>query len=686
MLLRTRITVWVFAGLVSLTVLLSGTAVLRESILHQRIAQATQAGQVALWNEVLDVELAALTTELARLAQDGAFAKAVAAARYSDALQGLGRTSLAVDGAAPPEFVMVVGANGEPLFAAGVASTGAVVDATVIDKALDGKPSTGLRILPTGQAYVVAAQAMDTGGGAVVLIGGRTARPALARLARHLGAEASLITVRGSLAESTAPELHRSVASRVSPRVPTFQEVDVGARSYVVSGVPVHEVSGSPAGSLVLMEDVTASRADTRQLVQWSLLGAVALVLMGIGLLNALLWRSFQPLQAAIDALRSLSRGEAHVPLQRGRSDEIGQIADAVVVFRQHAHELIANRALRERIRRRQESVIQRELRVLSEVSDSSDDDQLLASLGDDSHGERPDDSLRRLAMVLSGMTGRIVRQQNILTSMVVELREALRVKTQYIALQHELEIASKMQSAILPRRFVPRNGLSICASMTPAKEIGGDFYDYFDLDEHRVAMTVADVSGKGVPAALFMAVSRTLLRAVAKFSDDPANCVSQLNSLLAVDNDQMMFVTLFYAVIDTRSGQVTYANAGHNPPYVLRSDGPLEPVPATRGIALAVFEGMDFELGHLTLAPGDGLFMFTDGVTEAFDPEGQMFESERLEALLLTHMHSPVDEVPGAIQAAVKAFEGGGPQTDDITCLMARYAPTTGLQGPTER
>ncbi|MDO9160292.1 MAG: hypothetical protein Q7U45_12665, partial [Burkholderiaceae bacterium] len=122
MLLRTRITVWVFAGLVSLTVLLSGTAVLRESILHQRIAQATQAGQVALWNEVLDVELAALTTELARLAQDGAFAKAVAAARYSDALQGLGRTSLAVDGAAPPEFVMVVGANGEPLFAAGVAS------------------------------------------------------------------------------------------------------------------------------------------------------------------------------------------------------------------------------------------------------------------------------------------------------------------------------------------------------------------------------------------------------------------------------------------------------------------------------------------------------------------------------------------------------------------------------------
>lgn len=681
MLLRTRITVWVAAGFVALTVLLSGTALLRESILHERIGQATQAGQAALWNEVTDIELVALSGHLQRLAQDGAFAQAVAAGNHGEALHGLQRAGLLGLGAAPTEFVMVVGTNREPLFAAGVASTGAVLDAAVIDKVLDGKPAKGLRILPTGQAYLVSAQSIGTGTHTAALIVGRTARPALARLALHLRGEASLITVRGRLAESTAPALHTSVANSVSPRVPTFQEVDVGPSSYMVSGVPVHEISGNPAGSLILMEDVTASRADSRQLVQWTLFSALALVLIGIVLLNGLLWRSFRPLQTAIDALRSLSRGEAHVPLQRGRSDEIGQIADAVVVFRQHAQDLVANRALRERIRRRQESVIQREIHVLSEVSDTSDDEKLLANQRDDAQAERPDDSLRRLAMVLSGMSGRIVRQQNILTSMVVELREALRVKTQFIALQHELEIAAKMQSAILPRRFVPRNGLSICASMTPAKEIGGDFYDYFELDAHRVAMTVADVSGKGVPAALFMAVSRTLLRAVAKFSDDPADCIGQLNSLLAVDNDQMMFVTLFYAVIDTRNGEVTYANAGHNPPYVLRSQGYLEPVAQTDGIALAVFEGMDFELGHLTLAPGDGLFMYTDGVTEAFNPDGEMFETDRLEALLTAHMGSPVDDVPAAIQAAVKAFEAGGPQTDDITCLMARRTGAVGHQ-----
>lgn len=673
MLLRTRITVWVAAGFVALTGLLSGTALLRESILHDRIAQATRAGQAALWNEVVDVELAALSGSLQRLVQTANFGLSVSTNAHGDALQALQRAGLTVQGSNANAFVMVVGANREPLFAAGVAATATVVDATVIDKVLTGQPASGLRILPTGEAHLVSAEVLNTGTGRAVLIVGRSAQSALMRLARHLGGEASLITVRGHLAASTAPALHKAVALGVSPRVPTFQEVDVDARSYMVSGVPINEVSGNPAGSLVLMEDVTTSRADSRQLVQWTLVSALALVLIGIVVLNSLLWRSFKPLQTAIDALKALSRGDAHVQLQRGRSDEIGQIADAVVVFRQHAQDLIANRALRERIRRRQEAVIQREIHVLSAVSDSTDDDKLLASLGDDVHATRPDDSLRRLAMVLSGMSGRIVRQQNILTSMVAELREALSVKTQYIALQHELEIAAKMQSAILPKRFVPRSGLSICASMTPAKEIGGDFYDYFELDAHRVAMTVADVSGKGVPAALFMAVSRTLLRAVAKFSDDPADCMSQLNGLLATDNDQMMFVTLFYAVIDTRNGEVTYANAGHNPPYVLRSQGHLEQVPPTQGIALAVFDGMVFEVGHLTLAPGDGLFMFTDGVTEAFNPEGAMYGDKALEALLSEHINSPVDIVPGVIQAAVNAFEAGGPQTDDITCLMAR-------------
>ena len=209
---------------------------------------------------------------------------------------------------------------------------------------------------------------------------------------------------------------------------------------------------------------------------------------------------------------------------------------------------------------------------------------------------------------------------------------------------------------------------------MQPAKEIGGDFYDFFALDEHHVAMTVADVSGKGVPAALFMAVSRTLLRAVAQFSESPAKCLVRLNDLLAADNERMMFVTLFYAILDTRDGKLVYANAGHNLPYVLRATGALEPIGQSGGMALAIMEGNEYEDHQVILAPGDRLFMYTDGVTEAFDPQGQMFGEQRLELMLERMRSLAIADIPDRIIFEVNDFEAGGPQTDDITCLTASF------------
>jgi serine phosphatase RsbU (regulator of sigma subunit) len=212
---------------------------------------------------------------------------------------------------------------------------------------------------------------------------------------------------------------------------------------------------------------------------------------------------------------------------------------------------------------------------------------------------------------------------------------------------------------------------------MQPAKEIGGDFYDYFPLDEHHIAMTVADVSGKGVPAALFMAVSRTLLRAIAQFNETPAKCIARLNDLLAADNERTMFVTLFYAVIDTRDGSMVYANAGHNPPYILRADGRLEELGTFGGMALAILEGNDYDDQVAKLEPGDRFFMYTDGVTEAFNPQGEMFGVPGLEALLERIRAQPIADVPARVVSDVNTFEAGGPQTDDITCLIASWAPT---------
>ncbi|MGB7479989.1 MAG: PP2C family protein-serine/threonine phosphatase, partial [Burkholderiaceae bacterium] len=345
-------------------------------------------------------------------------------------------------------------------------------------------------------------------------------------------------------------------------------------------------------------------------------------------------------------------------------------------------------RRSRERQGRRQARFIRHQMQELASRLDDAARRGILADLERIERASRPtgmqstnSQSLDRivdefgiLALGFQNLVARIGDQYQELDRLVQELREALRAKTQFIALQQELEIARKMQLSILPREFPPRGGLEAHATMLPAKEVGGDFYDFFALDAHRVALVVADVSGKGVPAAFFMAVARTLLRAIAQFSDRPARCLAQLNDLLAADNEEMMFVTLFYAIIDTRDGSCTYANAGHNPPYLLRADGSVELVPTTGGIALAVMEDVEFREGTLTLAPGDGLFLYTDGITEACAPGGALYGDTRLFEALRDICALPVREIPAQMVGLIKEFEAGGAQSDDITCLMARY------------
>ena len=290
---------------------------------------------------------------------------------------------------------------------------------------------------------------------------------------------------------------------------------------------------------------------------------------------------------------------------------------------------------------------------------------------------ERMADEVGVLALGFQNLVGRVGDQYQQLGHLVQELREALRVKTQFIAIQQELEIARKMQLAFLPHDFSNQRGVLLHGMTQPAREVGGDFYDFFRLDENHLAVLVADVSGKGVPAAFFMAVSRTLMRAVAQFSTGPADCLQRLNDLLAADNEELMFVTLFYAVLDTRTGALVYGNAGHNPPYVVRSNGQVEPLPILGDMALAVMPDMPYTEQRLQLMPGDALFMYTDGVTEASSPDGQWYGEPLLEAYLVQACHQTVEAVNHGLVEAVKAFEAGGAQSDDVTCLMVRFTPS---------
>lgn len=256
-------------------------------------------------------------------------------------------------------------------------------------------------------------------------------------------------------------------------------------------------------------------------------------------------------------------------------------------------------------------------------------------------------------------------------------LQQAAQTRDQLSAIQRELDIANQMQQSILPRVFPPFPGMSsvdIHAVMIAARNVGGDFYDFFVIDEDRVGLVIGDVSGKGVPAAFFMAMSRTLLKAVAARGEKTGDCLTEVNRLLCRDNNAEMFVTLFYAILDARTGQLQFSNGGHNPPYLLRRGRRPEALEITGDTVLGMIESLTFKTCWASLEPGDALFLYTDGVTEAMNAERKMFTDDRLEEYLYGLGDRPTDEVVRGLVDAVRAFAGGAPQSDDITALVARY------------
>ena len=240
-----------------------------------------------------------------------------------------------------------------------------------------------------------------------------------------------------------------------------------------------------------------------------------------------------------------------------------------------------------------------------------------------------------------------------------------------------DLAVAREIQQAILPRIFPPfpeeANTLDIAADMNAAKDVGGDFYDFFRIDNDRIGFTIADVSGKGVPAAIFMAVARTLIRATGIRGVSPAECMTYSNALLSQESVNYMFVTVFYGIYNIRTGEVTYTNAGHNPPYLMKSDGTVEELPLSKDIVAGAIDDYEFTEDTLQLEKGDTLLLFTDGVTEAIDKDEKDYGDERLRKLLGQCSKLSCQEIVDKVKADVKAFVGEAEQSDDITLLALK-------------
>lgn len=264
---------------------------------------------------------------------------------------------------------------------------------------------------------------------------------------------------------------------------------------------------------------------------------------------------------------------------------------------------------------------------------------------------------------------------QEELKTFISELKASTAEKERY---ESELRIAREIQMSIIPKSFPPfpdRHDMDVYAVIHPAKAVGGDLYDFFFIDENRLAFTIGDVSGKGVPASLFMAVTRTLFRAGAR-PDLPVNTlVERLNEALCADNDASMFVTLFAGIMDLKTGEITYCNAGHNPPVWLKQEESRDWVKDSHGLPLGVMDGMDYGFSILNLKPGEKLFLYTDGVTEAENTDHDLFQEERLlYALSSMPPETDSEEMILRIYNAVKNFTEEAEQSDDITMLCLSY------------
>ena len=248
---------------------------------------------------------------------------------------------------------------------------------------------------------------------------------------------------------------------------------------------------------------------------------------------------------------------------------------------------------------------------------------------------------------------------------------------SQLESIKGDLAIAREIQQAILPRIFPPfpenAEQLDIAALMNAAKDVGGDFYDFFRIDDQRIGFVVADVSGKGVPAAIFMAVSRTLIRATGVRGVSPAECISYSNELLAQESANSMFVTAFYGIYNLTTGQVTYTNAGHNPPYLMKADGTILQLPFSSDLVVGAIDDFKYSEETLQLEHGDTLLLYTDGVTEAVNSGDEEFGEQRLQAVLAQLTSNSSQDIIERIKACVSDFAGEAEQSDDITLLAIK-------------
>jgi sigma-B regulation protein RsbU (phosphoserine phosphatase) len=449
--------------------------------------------------------------------------------------------------------------------------------------------------------------------------------------------------------------------------------IEMDGRIFRLEPTPAVNSAGALIGEILVLADATAAIKSRRLLLLVASALLVVAATVTCSALYGVIRDALDPLTELARALQAVARGDIFASAAVGRrGDEVGAIGDALQSLRSNTMALdrlqTGNRlaGLRERV------LIAQEISRLAAVLEGPARQEILGLLeGEDA----------TLGPAFARLSGHVVQQHRAMAELLAErtrdlalVRQALDERLQFNRMREELDVARRLQLSSLPTTYPEHDFFKLHAAMTPAKEVGGDFCDLVMLDDNRLLLMIGDASGKGVSAAIFIAMARSLLRAAMTRGARPSEALGQANEMLAADNPTMMFATAIVAVLDCRTGVLTYANAGHNAPRRRCVGGREAELPVEVGIALGVMDGIDFVDQSLQLEAGDHLLMFTDGVTEAVGPGETMFGDARLAAIVADPVHSEPALLVEAVAHSVDVFAQTEPQADDITMVALHW------------
>ncbi len=673
-------------------------AIKREQLFLQQFSGQAISDQQILWKKITDELITRMEERKWIMTENRSLVQALEQGNQPEIAQIGARITKQLENEGVADRFEIILSDGTLAYTSNLSVfQSAVINNLTFDKAIkSATPVKGIGNDKQRNTALVYASPLYSDDGRVMALGifASDIVNALIELEQVNKTSAMIVNRRGRLLAATSGDMWQKFGANIDlSNMSVLQTIAENDRYFSVSVLPQTADLGGLVGRLVNIKDVTDLVEKQRQI---SVVTAVIVVgfliaaLLGMYMYISLV---FTPLTEGVNVLNALSKGNLQVQIEHSAisKDEVGKIANAVNVFRESMLTFNRFRRSRARQRARQERFIYNEMQSLINTLDGEEREELTSDLedlgnmmkknaeqdaqfndmsSDLDYSNRDSESLAMMATAFHSMSNRVQDQHQ-------RLRDALATKETLIALRSELDIATRVQLSLLPGTMRTTDLFDIYGGMWPAKEVGGDFFDFFRLHGNRIAVSIADVSGKGVPAALFTVMSRTLLRSTVSYINSPSTALENINNFLSENNDANLFITMFYGILDERTGDFTYSNGGHNPPVIRDSKG-ARPIDTTDGLVLAMFENIDYSNTTINLEPGSRIVMFTDGIPEAFNAEEEAFGDERLLKVVesLPDGNSPEEDVRQIIDA-VEDFVQDAPQFDDIACVVLRYNGT---------